>query len=105
MVGKPDSLGFTRKTATLQPSTKPGTPPRLPILVIGDSWFAYPKEWFFIDFLVRRSQQCTDQLKRLDNPASMILSLSNSGEFVANMAGIASQNYLDVVESVQTQVH
>ena len=27
MVGKPDSLGFTRKTATPQPSTKPGTLP------------------------------------------------------------------------------
>ena len=26
-VGKSDSLGFTRKTATPQPSTKPGTPP------------------------------------------------------------------------------
>src|SRR5215813_13962494 len=32
LVGKPDSLGFTRKTATPQPSTKPGTPPR-PFLV------------------------------------------------------------------------
>src|SRR4051794_22263788 len=27
MVGKPDSLGFTMKTATPQPSTKPGTLP------------------------------------------------------------------------------
>jgi hypothetical protein len=30
MVGKPDSLGFTRKTATPQPSTKPGTLPDSP---------------------------------------------------------------------------
>src|SRR5690242_17451791 len=28
MVGKPDSLGFTRKTATPQPSTKSGTLPK-----------------------------------------------------------------------------
>lgn len=82
------------------------------VLAIGDSWFAYPKNFLFIDFVKGRPSNILTNLDRLSEknwngkPLPLfILSLSNSGEIVRNMAGIARYNAVDVAASVQTDVN
>lgn len=61
----------------------------LRILAVGDSWFAYPKQFLFFDFLFGgRSNILTNLVDPRYSPPMTILSLSNSGELIANMAGL-----------------
>lgn len=81
------------------------------ILAIGDSWFAYPKNWGPTDpldppsnILTSLGKASRDYWTQKDCAVS-ILSLSNSGEIVSNMAGLASSDLIDTVESVQRDVN
>jgi hypothetical protein len=87
---------FSRLPAT----RKQGT---INILAIGDSWFAYPKtNWAYFD-LVNPPSNVLTNLVSLKHPASNILSLSNAGEIVTNMAGLAMDDPLERAESIQTE--
>lgn len=75
------------------------------VLAIGDSWFAYPKEFAFFDFLFGGRSNLLTGLDGIERaPRLYTLSLSNSGEVVANMAGIAEEDPIDIVESMQKDV-
>lgn len=75
------------------------------VLAIGDSWFAYPKNFAFFDFLFGGRSNLLTSLDGIENlPKLYTLSLSNSGEVVANMAGIAEEDPIDIVESMQKDV-
>jgi hypothetical protein len=81
------------------------------VLAIGDSWFAYPKNWGPPDpvdppsnILTSLGKVSRDYWTQKDCAVS-ILSLSNSGEIVSNMAGLASADLVDTVESVQRDVN
>ncbi len=66
------------------------------ILAIGDSWFAYPKRGFFVDFW-SRPRNLLSSMATLSNPSSNILSLSNGGEILTNMVGLAEQDSEEAV--------
>ncbi len=78
---------------------------KIRVLAIGDSWFAYPKEFGFLDPLFGgRSNILTNLVDSRYQPRMSVLSLSNSGEIVANMAGLAQEDPIDAVESIQIEV-
>ena len=75
------------------------------VLAVGDSWFAYPKNLLFLDFLFGdRSNLLTNLASPDGSPHLLILSLSNSGELISNMAGIAMKNKDECENSVQNKV-
>lgn len=72
------------------------------VLALGDSWFAYPKPEFSIDMVNPPSNVLTN-LSHLSHPTVNILSLSNGGELVTNIAGLAVQEPAESVQSIQTR--
>jgi hypothetical protein len=76
---------------------------RINILALGDSWFAYPKSnWLYFDIFTPPANVLTN-LSSLKHPSTKILSLSNAGELVTNIAGIADQDPLEMVEIIQRE--
>lgn len=80
-------------------------------MAIGDSWFAYPKNWGLADpvnppsnILTGLGKISRDYWNR-NHCALSVLSLSNSGEVVANMAGLSKDSLVDSLESVQRDVN
>lgn len=73
------------------------------ILALGDSWFAYPKSnWAYFDIITSPSNVLTN-LASLKHPSSNILSLSNAGEIVTNIAGLAIHDALEQAQSIQQE--
>lgn len=72
-------------------------PDTINILALGDSWFAYPKRGFFFDFW-STPRNLLSSMTQVSHPSSYILSLSNGGEIITNIAGLA---VLDPEESLQ----
>lgn len=84
------------------------------VLAIGDSWFAYPEEFLFLQSrgwgFGSNTLNNLEILSRNDwhekgNLPLHILSLSNTGEIVTNMAGIAREDVIDLPEIVQMEVN